>query len=96
MTKVIHSSHLALRFYKGCWSREELEPYLLRGQLIDQIQGQEARDYYWLDHTQQSALDVERLYRELEPRVFTWRHCDGNDEELIGDAAIEYLKRMNW
>jgi hypothetical protein len=93
----IHSSHLALRFYKGQgWTKEILEPYLLRGRLIDQLEGQEQRDYWWLDHRAGSQLDMKRLYEELSPRVFTYHWKNDGFEELTGEAAVEYMKGMNW
>lgn len=89
----IYSSHLALRFYKGWgWTKELLEPYLTRGQMIDQIEGQDVRDYWFLDHTKNSCLDMERLFKELKPRVYHW---NGN-KELFDQEAIEYLEKMNW
>ena len=87
----ISSSHLALRFYKPTWTKELLDQYVTRGRVKDQAEGQKVRDYWFLDHTLRSQMDMEKLYRELKPRVFHW-----DDRELFGDDAIDYMKKMNW
>lgn len=94
--KVIHSSHLSLRFYKTSWAKEEIEPYLLRGRIIDQGEGQEVRDYFWLDHGQGSQLDMRRLYEEIRPQVFTWRWDGDKYREVVGEEAVAYMQKMNW
>lgn len=96
MNKAIHSSHLALRFYKHSWTKEELEPYLIKGQIIDQIYDQETRDYYWLDHRCNSQMDMKRLYEEMKPRVFTYEWEGEKYGEVTGDAAIAYMRKFNW
>ena len=91
MKKRVQSSHLALRFYKhDGWTKEILDPYLIRGRVIDQREGQEVRNYFWLDHEQNSALDMDRLLSEQISEVRRW--YDGPPRE----SEIEYLKGMNW
>ena len=89
--KHIRSSHLALRFYKNWWTKENLDHYVTRGRVMDQVEGQEVRDYWLLDNRQASRMDMERLYRELKPRVFHY-----NNQELFGEEAVEYMHDMNW
>lgn len=90
--KHILSSHLALRFYKHLgWTKEILDQYVTRGRVMDQVGDQEVRDYWLLDNRQASRMDMERLYRELKPRVFHY-----NNQELFGEEAVEYMHDMNW
>lgn len=89
--KPVSSSHLALRFYKHCgWTKEILEKYLIRGAVKDQAEGQEVRDYWWLDHTQNSCLDMKRLLDEQVSQVIRW--YDGPPRE----TDLEYLEKFNW
>lgn len=88
----IQSSHLALRFYKhDGWTKELLNQYLLYGEVLDVWKDQEVRDYWFLNHEKNSHLDMERLVKDLNPRVFNW-----SNEELSGEQALSYLKEMNW
>lgn len=90
MKKPVTSSHLALRFYKHVgWTKELLEQYLIRGRVCDQWADQEVRDYYFLDHTMNSALDMDRLYKEQISKVVRW--YDGPPRE----TDLEYLKSFN-
>lgn len=84
----VHSSHLALRFYKhDGWTKEILDQYLKMGRVRDQIEGQEVRDYWFLDHNLGSCFDMDRLYNDRVSKVLTY---DGKEGDL------EYMRRMNW
>lgn len=89
MKKIVHSSHLALRFYKR-WTKEILDQYLIRGRVVDIWPGQEVRDYWFLDHTMNSALDMEKLLENEIGQVVRW--YDGPSRE----SDLEFLKGMNW
>lgn len=87
----VHSSHLALRFYKSDgWTKEILDQYVVRGRVVDVWQDQPVRDYYFLDHTQSSQLDMDKLYNERVSKVYRW---SDTADQLLGD--LEYLKEMN-
>ena len=87
---VVESSHLALRFYKHHgWTKEILDYYITQGRVLDVWEDQEVRDYWFLDHTQNSKLDIERLYSERISEVRRW-----NPETTVSD--LQYLKGMNW
>lgn len=91
MKKTVHSSHLALRFYKhDGWTKEILDKYLIRGRVVDQWADQEVRDYWFLDHTQYSAFDCEKLLENEVGKVVRW--YDGDNRE----SDLEFLKGMNW
>lgn len=89
----VDSSHLALRFYRsGGWTRTLLEGYLLQGAIGDTALSHgdpPERAYFYLDHTQGSRLDIDRLYRERVGKV--GRYYDGAPRE----TDIEYLRSMN-
>lgn len=91
MKKPVHSSHLALRFYKhDGWTKEILDQYITRGRVMDQREGQEVRDYWLLDHELASRLDMPRLLENEISKVVRW--YDGPPRE----TDIEYLNEMNW
>lgn len=92
MTKSIHSSHLALRFYKGNgWSDELLKKYLIRGEIINQVEGQEVRDCWFLDHKKNSQLDFKKLMDDGHiGHIYRW------DEGRGGQTDLEFLEGMNW
>ena len=91
MKKPVHSSHLALRFYKADgWTKEILDKYLERGRVVDIWPGQEQRDYWFLDHEKGSRLDMSLLLENEISEVVRW------DEGRSGQSDIDFLKRMNW
>lgn len=90
--KRVQSSHLALRFYKhDGWTKEILDQYLIRGRVVDIYPGQKQRDYWWLDHEQGSALDMDRLYKNEVGEVSRYR-----DMAALGKSDLEYMKGFNW
>ena len=92
MKKRVSSSHLALRFYKHAgWTKEILDQYLLRGRVVDIWPGQEQRDYWFLDHTQGSRLDMKRLYENEVSEVI--RYSETAEQ---GKSDLEYMERFNW
>lgn len=97
--KTVHSSHLALRFYKhDGWTKEILEAYLTCGRVVDIWPGQEERDYWFLDHTQGSRLDMDRLYAEQVGKVVRWYDFEDPEHKGWGhnESDLAFLKRMNW
>lgn len=97
--KVIHSSHLALRFYsRQGWTEQNLRPYLTKGDI--EVVGS-APEYlvdpwsahfeYWRLKCQDmiSSFDVDKLAEDC--RVF-----DYNNKELFGEEAKKYLHELNW
>lgn len=90
MKKVVHSSHLACRFYKrDGWS--EVHRFLTKGTVRDTEfthHDAPANAYYALNVG--SALDVDRLMEEVD-HVVAW---DG--VRLVGQEAKRYIEEMNW
>jgi len=90
--KRVQSSHLALRFYKhDGWTKEILDKYLVRGRVVDIWPGQEQRDYWFLDHTEGSTLDMDRLYKNEVGEV-----CRYSETAEKGASDLNYMKRFNW
>lgn len=97
--KVIHSSHLALRFYSHQgWTEENLRPYLLKGDI--EVVGSAPKDRgdpwsahfeYWRLKCQGmvSSMDVNKLAEDC--RVFDYKN-----RELFGEEAKKYLNELNW
>lgn len=82
---IIHSSSLALRFYKSDgWSRELLESMLVAGALAEQEKGDE---YFILQVG--GRLDMQKLLTVTTKVV---RRFDDRPEE--SDAS--FLKRLMW
>ena len=91
--KVVHSSNLALRFYKACgWTREILEKYLIEGNILDtefsHHQDPHAIAYYVLKPY--SKLDMASLYKNEVSEVN--RMYDDYPEE----TDLEFMERFNW
>ncbi len=90
--KPVSSSNLALRFYK-ChgWTREDLEPYLLKGVIQDTEEvnlDKPEHAYYRL--RVHSQLDMDRFYQEKVSSVYRAYDDDPNMTDL------EFLKKYNW
>jgi hypothetical protein len=92
MKKAVSSSNLALRFYKiDGWEPEDIEPYLLKGNLEDteHMHGDKPEwAYYRL--AVYSRLDMDRFYEEKVSAV----HRAFNDYPNMTD--LEFLKSKNW
>ena len=95
MKKPVHSSHLALRFYKcDGWTKDILDKYVLRGEMDDTehtLYGHKndpANAYF--RPNMGTKLDVKALY---ENEISYVVHFDGHKME--GEEAIEYMRRMN-
>jgi hypothetical protein len=92
MKKSVSSSHLALRFYKSQgWTRADLEPYLLRGQVEDtsELKNDEPAFAYFI-LAPGGALDMKRLLAEQISEVR--RYYLGGPKE----TDLEYLESFNW
>ena len=92
MKKRVSSSNLALRFYKSdMWTREDIEPYLLRGKLGDTAEshgdGPEWAYYILEVH---SKLDMKKFYKEKVSEVYR----AFNDYPNMTD--LEFLESKNW
>ena len=92
MKKPISSSNLALRFYK-CegWVREDIEPYLLSGKLLDtQETHNDAIEwaYYILDVG--SRLDMKKFHDEKVSSVY--RRFDDKPSQ----TDLEFMESKNW
>jgi hypothetical protein len=90
--KHVSSSNLSLRFYKGeGWTREEIEPYLLLGDLMDteEIHGDNP-DWAYYILSIDGRIDMERFYEEKVSSV----HRAFDDYPDMTD--LEFLKSKNW
>lgn len=93
MKKVVHTSNLALRFYKSDgWTRECLEQYLVSGEIKD-TQGLPHLDsvetaYFIL--SPYSRLDILRLYEDQVSRVVR----TFNDNPELSD--VQLMETKNW
>lgn len=92
MKKRVSSSNLALRFYKSDgWTREDIEPYLIRGRLEDTEEMHGDREdfaYYRLEPY--SRIDMKKFYAEKVSNVF--RAFD--DYPNMSD--LDFLESKNW
>lgn len=87
--KTVHSSHLALRFYKGCgWTKKILQKYVLEGRVIDQIGDQPTRDYWWFDHRSKPIVDFDALYENEVSEVVPF---PGYSENANGADYFRYI-----
>lgn len=91
--KVVHSSNLALRFYRSRgWTEEILRPYLIKGQLMD------THTSHHKDPIEESyfilavggVLDMRRLYLEQISAVV--RAFNDYPQE----TDLEFMERYNW
>lgn len=95
--KVVHSSNLALRFYRASgWSREILVQYLLKGDFVDTAiprshggHGDSMEESY-LILSVGSRLDMARLYTEQVDKVI--RAFDDNPSL----TDVEFMEQFNW
>jgi hypothetical protein len=91
--KRVSSSNLALRFYKfDGWTREVLESYLTKGELIDTqfSHHKDKPDEAYFILKPYSVLDMKRLYDEQVAEV----HRAFND--YPHDTDLQFMERHNW
>jgi hypothetical protein len=91
--KRVSSSNLALRFYKfDGWTRECLEKYLTKGELIDTEFSHHADtpDNAYFILKPYSKLDMKRLYDEQVSEVL--RAFNDNPEW----SDLQFMESKNW
>lgn len=92
MKKRVSSSNLALRFYKcDGWTREDLEPYFIRGTLEDteEMHG-DREDFAYYRLAVYSRLDMKKFYSEKVSEVY--RAFD----DYPNMTDLEFLESKNW
>lgn len=92
MKKPVKSSNLALRFYKhDLWTRECLEKYIVRGELLDtEIDHNDKPEIAYFLLRAGGAFDCKRLLEEEVSKVI--RTFDDNPNQ----TDLQFLEYYNW
>lgn len=91
--KVVHSSNLALRFYRSeGWTLEILNKYLTKGKFADThlSHHKDPLEHSYFILEVRSTLDIAKLYEEQVSRVV--RAFD----DYPYDTDVEFMERFNW
>ena len=92
MKKCVHTSNLALRFYKNNgWTKEELEQYIISGSIDDtELLHGDKNEWAYLRPSAGTKMDLKRLFEEKVSAINRF-HTDKNN---LND--LEYLESFNW
>jgi hypothetical protein len=92
MKKPVHSSNLALRFYRqDGWTREILENYLTRGKLVDSAERfGDTDDTSYFILAVGARFDIGELHRDHVGEVIR------TFNDYPGDSDLQFMERKNW